>query len=30
MEYPGGESNDNMAKHSEDNMAALSIYDLNL
>ena len=30
MEYPGGEWNDNMAKHFEDNMAALPIYDLNL
>ena len=26
MEYPGGEWNDNMAKHFEDNMAALPIY----
>ena len=30
MEYPGGEWNDNMVKHFEDNMAALPIYDLNL
>ena len=30
MEYPGSEWNNNMAKHFEDNMAALPIYDLNL
>ena len=30
MEYPGGEWNDNMAKHFKDNMAALPLYDLNL
>ena len=29
MEYTGGEWNNNMAKHFEDNMAALPIYDLN-
>ena len=28
MEYPGGEWNDNMAKHFEDNTAALPIYDV--
>ena len=30
MEYPVGEWNDNMAKHFEDNMAAMPIYDLSL
>ena len=30
MEYPGGVWNDNIAKHFEDNMTALPIYDLNL
>ena len=30
MEYPGSEWNDNMAKHFEDNMVGLPIYELNL